>query len=208
MKKLFITSSFRDVAQYFENFCKEKVFGKSVTFIPTASIVEEYTQYVDDDKNALIDLGLIIDELNISDKTEQQIAQTLSKNDFIYVSGGNTFYLLQELKKSKADKLISEQIEKGKIYIGASAGSVVLSNNIEYLEQVDDKNKAVDLKDYSGLGCIDFYPLPHYKSEPFTEIMDEVLNTYQEHISLIPISNTQVIEVNGTQIEICGKISE
>lgn len=208
MKKLFITSSFCDVAQYFENFCGEKVEGKTITFIPTASVVEDFTEYVNDDKNAFIRLGLNIDELNISDKTEQQIAETLTKNDFIYVSGGNTFYLLQELRKSKADKLISEQIESGKIYIGTSAGSVVLSKNIKYLEKVDDKNKAQELKDYSGMACVDFYPLPHYKSEPFTEIIEEVFNTYKEKIRLIPISNTQVIEVNGTEIQVIGKILE
>ncbi|GGE92193.1 dipeptidase E [Chishuiella changwenlii] len=204
MKKLFITSSFYDVAQYFENFCGENIWGKTVTFIPTASVVEDYTQYVDDDRNALIKLGLIVEDLNISNKNEKEIAQTLSKNDFIYVSGGNTFYLLQELRKSKADKLISEQIKNGKIYIGTSAGSVILSKNIEYLEKVDDKNKAQNLKDYSGLGCVDFYPLPHYKSEPFTEIIEEVFNTYKDQINLIPISNEQVIEVNGSEIKIIG----
>ncbi|WP_252346614.1 Type 1 glutamine amidotransferase-like domain-containing protein, partial [Listeria monocytogenes] len=40
------------------------------------------------------------------------------KNDFIYVTGGNTFFLLQELKRTGADKLILEEIAKGKLYIG------------------------------------------------------------------------------------------
>ncbi|RMZ60236.1 hypothetical protein D1632_09310 [Chryseobacterium nematophagum] len=38
----------------------------------------------------------------------------------IYILGGNTFYF-QELKKSKADKLISKHIEKGKICMGTAA---------------------------------------------------------------------------------------
>jgi len=160
---------------------------------------------VDDDKNAFIELGLIVDELNISDKNEQQIAEILSKNDFIYVSGGNTFYLLQELRKSKADNLITEQIKKGKVYIGTSAGSIVLSKNIQYVEQVDDKNVATELNEYSGLGIVDFYPLPHFGNEPFTEIMEEVYNEYKEKIPLIPISNTQVIEVKGNESHVVGK---
>ncbi len=205
MKKLFLSSSFCDVAQYFEDFCGEKVSEKTVTFIPTASVVEDFTEYVDDDKNAFIELGLIVDELNISDKNEQQIAEILSKNDFIYVSGGNTFYLLQELRKSKADNLITEQIKKGKVYIGTSAGSIVLSKNIQYVEQVDDKNVATELNEYSGLGIVDFYPLPHFGNEPFTEIMEEVYNEYKEKIPLIPISNTQVIEVKGNESHVVGK---
>ena len=112
-------------------------------------MTEDFTKYVDNDKNAFIELGIMVEELNISDKNQQQIAETLSKNDFIYISGGNTFYLLQELRKSKSDKLIAEHIENGKIYIGSSAGSIVLAPNIEYAEKVDDIKKAPVLTEYS-----------------------------------------------------------
>lgn len=206
MKKLFLSSSFCDVAKYLANFYQEELKGKTVTFIPTASLVEEYTGYVENDKNAFIELGLIVDILNIEQKTEQDIAETLSKNDLIYVSGGNTFYLLQELIKSKADKLISEQIENGKLYIGTSAGSIILSKNIEYIEQVDDKTKAPELKDYSGLGIINFYPLPHYGNEPFTEIIENIYKEYHEKIPLIPISNTQVIEFKNNEKTVKGEL--
>ncbi|WP_082021902.1 Type 1 glutamine amidotransferase-like domain-containing protein [Sphingobacterium sp. T2] len=199
MKKLFLSSSFCDVAKYLTDFCGEELKGKTVTFIPTASLVEEYAGYVENDKNAFIELGIFVDVLNIEQKTEKEIAQILSQNDFIYVSGGNTFYLLQELKKSKADKLISEQIKNGKMYIGASAGSVILSKNIEYIEQVDDKTKAAELKNYSGLGLIDFYPLPHYGNEPFAEHIENIYKEYHNKIPLIPISNSQVIEFKNNE---------
>ncbi|MFZ4860857.1 Type 1 glutamine amidotransferase-like domain-containing protein [Sphingobacterium sp. Mn56C] len=205
MKKLFLASSFCDVALYFEQFCGEQVSGKSVTFIPTASDVEDYTGYVANDRNAFSELGITVDELNISGKTEQQIAETLAKNDFIYVSGGNTFYLLQELIKSKADKLISAYIEKGKTYIGASAGSIILSPNIQYLERVDAKDVATELSSYTGLGLIDFYPLPHFGNEPFADLMQAVYNDYQDTLPLIPISNTQVIQVKGTERHVVGQ---
>lgn len=206
MIKLFISSSFCDVAKYLTDFYGEELEGKTVTFIPTASLVEEYTGYVENDKNAFIELGMIVDVLNIDKKTEQEIAETLSQNDFIYVSGGNTFYLLQELIKSKADKLIIEQINSGKLYIGASAGSIILSKNIEYFEQVDDKTKAPELKNYSGLGLIDFYPLPHYGNEPFAESIEYVYQEYQKKIPLIPISNLQVIEFKNNVKTIKGKL--
>jgi dipeptidase E len=38
MKKLFLASSFKDVANLLENFANESLKGKTVTFIPTASI--------------------------------------------------------------------------------------------------------------------------------------------------------------------------
>src|SRR5690606_8343282 len=129
MKKLFLSSSFCDVAKYLTDFCGEELKGKTVTFIPTASLVEEYAGYVENDKNAFIELGIFVDVLNIEQKTEQELPQTFSQNDFIYVSGGNTFYLLQQRRRSRADRLISAQIKNGNLSIGPSAGSIILSKN-------------------------------------------------------------------------------
>ncbi|NUY57754.1 Type 1 glutamine amidotransferase-like domain-containing protein, partial [Salinivibrio sp. EAGSL] len=100
---------------------------------PTASLVEDVTFYVDAGKKALEERGLIVDELKISTATKEKIDSTLKNNDYIYVTGGNTFFLLQELQRTGADTVISEQVNSGKIYIGESAGSIVLSRNIEYV---------------------------------------------------------------------------
>lgn len=206
MKKLFLTSSFLDTSLYLKDFFGDHLEGKTVAFIPTASLVEEYTGYVVNDKNAFIDLGILVNELDITHSNPIEIAKVLSKSDFIYVSGGNTFYLMQELIRSKAAIHIKEQIEKGKLYIGASAGSIILSKNIEYIEQVDDKSKAPELEDFAGLGLIDFYPLPHYGNEPFADVVAKIYEDYQAQIPLIPISNTQVIEVNGESKTIKGAL--
>ena len=61
MKKMFLASSFVDVADLFVKFAEEKCAGKTVTFIPTASLVEEVKFYVDAGKEALEKCGLIVD---------------------------------------------------------------------------------------------------------------------------------------------------
>ena len=108
MKKLFLTSSFSSVAKLFEDFAGEPVKEKKLAFIPTASLVEKVHFYVDDDRKAFEKLGLIIEELEVSTATTEEIAQALEQNDYIFISGGNTFYLMQELKKKGADKLLIE----------------------------------------------------------------------------------------------------
>lgn len=208
MKKLFLTSSFSDVVHYFEKFVGYNVKGKSVTFITTATVPEEYTGYIDDDKNAFEQLGVRIDEFDVSGKTLSEIEKICTNNDFLYVSGGNTFYLLQELKKTDSDQLLAEQIENGKIYIGVSAGIMILSPDISYVQLIDDSTKAPELKDFTGLGIVPFYPLPHFKSEPFSEIIDKVIERYENQISLIAISNSQAIEMDGTQQKIVGSINK
>ena len=199
MKKLFLTSSFKDVYLIFKNF-QNDLNGKRVTFIPTASIVEDVVFYVKEGKKSVEKLGLIVDELEISTASTDEIERKIKNNDFIYVTGGNTFFLLQELKRTGADKLILSEVENGKVYIGESAGSIVTSNNIEYVEDMDNIEKAPNLKEYSGLGLINFYPIPHYNCFPFKKIVQNIINKYTSNINLMPISNKEVILVNGDEV--------
>ncbi len=203
---MFLSSSFNDVYQFLENFYGESVKGKTVAFIDTASLVEDYTKYVDDDRKAFIDLGIIIKDLDIIGKHQNEMSKVFSESDMIFVSGGNTFYLLQELKKSNADQLIIDEIKKGKLYIGSSAGSIILSKDILYVDKMDDKRKATELENFLGLNMVDFYTLPHLNNEPFTEIVEDILkeNNRIDKLHLVPISNHQVILVNNSQYKIIG----
>ena len=205
MKRLFLTSSFSSVAKLFEDFAGEPVNGKKIVFIPTASLVEKVRFYVDDDRKAFEKLGLIIEELEISTANTEEIATALERNDYIFISGGNTFYLMQELKKKGADKLLMEQINNGKLYIGTSAGSIIASPNIEFVSDMDETKKAPELTDYSGLHLVDFYFLPHYLNFPYKKVTQKIVNEYSQKIDLRPISNNQVITVLGDEIKMLEK---
>jgi dipeptidase E len=205
MKKLFLASSFKDVANLLGKFANESLKGKTVTFIPTASIPETVKFYVSSGRKALERLGLTVDELEISTASDEEISGKLQNNDYIYVSGGNTFYLLQELKNTGAGKIISEQISVGKLYIGESAGSMIVSPNIEYAKDMDSCKKAPNLNTFDALNIIDFYPLPHYTNFPFKKAVEKVISKYESVLTLYPISNSQVIQVNGTAVKIENK---
>lgn len=202
MKRMFLASSFCDVASLFSEFVAEEVKGKKVTFIPTASIVEEYVGHVDNDQKAFEALGIIVDILEISTATATEITTKLMENDYIFVSGGNTFYLLQEMRRSGAEQVIKEQIALGKVYIGTSAGSVIMSPNIEYLEAMDDKSKATSLGSYKGLEQIDKCLLVHYQNFPFTEAADKIYAEYKDKLPLILLSNHQVLTVKNQVLEV------
>lgn len=202
MKQLFLSSSFSTVAKIFIDFAGEDLKGKRVTFIPTASVPEKVNFYVASGRKALEKLGMTVDELELSTATRTEIEAKLCGNDYIYVSGGNTFFLLQEMKKTGADKIIKDEIASGKIYIGESAGSMILSPDIEYSKEMDDRKKAPELKDTSALSVIDFYPLPHYTNFPFKKAAEKIITNYQNKLTLQPISNSQVILVKGEIMKI------
>lgn len=202
MRKLFLASSFSEVASLFPKFACEEIKGKRITFIPTASLVEEVRFYVDDDRKAFEELGIIVEELEITTASPDKISEILNRNDYIFVSGGNTFYLLQELRRKGADILITEQIRAGKLYIGTSAGSIILCPDIEFVKEMDYNHTAPELQSFTGLNIVDFYILPHYLDFPFEEITQNIVKKYGKKLDLRPISNKQVITIAGNRIEI------
>jgi len=204
VKKMFLSSSFKDVMGIFSNFTDEVLEGKTVSFIPTASIPESVTFYVEAGRKALQKLGMIVDEVELTALSHEEIAFKLKKNDCIYVTGGNTFFLLQELRRTGADRLIIEHIQSGKVYIGESAGSIIMSQNIDYVKEMDDYDKMSSL-DYTALNMVDFYPLPHHTNFPFKKIVEKIIADYQSDLKLCPISNTQAILVRGDDVQVADK---
>ncbi len=205
MKKLFLTSVFAKTAKEFKKFYGE-TNGKSAVLIPTAAKTEGGNSiYIRKQRRVLEKLGLNICLLDISVAESNEITAKLQNSDIIYIGGGNTFYLLQELKRSGADKLIKKQVLLGKAYIGESAGAVVAAPCIDYIEDMDKRNAAPNLRDCSALDLVDFYTLPHMNSFPFIRASRMIAEKHSNDLKLLPITNRQAVCVYGNEIKILGK---
>lgn len=95
MRKLFLSSSFKDVSNLFKAFADGDLKGKTVTFIPTAAMHEKIKFYVKSGRKALEKMGLLVDELEISTATASEISSKLQNNDLIYVSGENVYWRIR-----------------------------------------------------------------------------------------------------------------
>ncbi|MES1947263.1 S51 family peptidase [Salinisphaera sp. C84B14] len=204
MKKLFLSSSFAQVEDAFAGFVGDDGAGKHVTFIATASVVENVNFYVEQGRQALQRQGLEVDMLDISTAKPENRRRMLQDNDYIYVSGGNTFYLRQELRRTGADQDLVQEVESGTPYLGESAGAMVVAPHIEYAQAMDDLSAAADLEDFSGLGLIDFFPVPHYGNAPFAEAAEQIMATYGTKLALRPLSNTQAMIVDAERVLVVG----
>lgn len=113
-KRLFLASYFAKVSDQLEPFFGDTLFGKTVCFIPTASLVEKVNFYVGSSRKALLSLGASLLELDVSTASSEEITTSLNQADLIFVEGGNTFYLLQELRRSGADQATIDHVNRGK----------------------------------------------------------------------------------------------
>ena len=202
MKNLFLCSYFAGVKDLFRQYASEKQLGKHVLFIPTAGNVEEYRGYIDEALQAFAELGFQVEILDISACDRETAQAKIFQSKLLYVSGGNTFYLLQELKKKELLFLIKEQIADDMVYVGESAGAVITAENIDYIRLMDDKEVAGELSDTVALHEADFYLLPHVGEEPFVESAQATLDTYSDQLNLLPLNNRQAVLVEGEEVKV------
>ena len=194
MKKLILVSMLYQVTDLVRTI-EPELAGKTVTYIPTAGIAEETEGMIEDETNTLESLGLTVEALDVSTASYESIVSTLTKNDIIFVGGGNTFYLLQELRRSGADKILIQEVNKGKLYIGESAGAIIACPDIGYCVGMDSQEKAPELTDYTGLGLVDFYIVPHIGNEEMGEAAEKAVEEYNSRLDLEVITDKQVIQV-------------
>lgn len=201
MKKLILVSMLYQVTDLVRTITLE-LEGKTVTYIPTAGIAEDVEGMVEEETSTLENLGMTVDVLEVSSASYDSIVNSLTKNDIIFVGGGNTFFLLQELRRSGADQILIREVEKGKLYIGESAGSIITCPDIGYCAEMDSPEKAPDLIDYAGLNLVDFYIVPHIGNAEMGEAAEKAVEKYSSELELKAITDEQVILVEEGRVEI------
>lgn len=110
---------------------------------------------------------------------------------YIAVLGGNTFKLLHSVKEFGLDNFIRDQVARGAIYMGFSAGAYLACGNIEYVKIFDDNNHITN-GDFNALSLTDKYVLCHfdYRGEKEIEMCRSFIGSAPE---LITINNDQLI---------------
>jgi len=172
--KLILMSSGLDnekVKKEFSKLIDGRPSNKKVLIIFGVKTEEEW-DHVDESRNELISLGILRDniiEANISEDISEKNFK--EEYDVVYVCGGNTFYILDRLRKTSFDKLIKKLVEENKVYVGVSAGSIIAGPNIEMAEwgSEGDGNE-VGLKNLEGFKFTNILFFPHYKNELKKEI--------------------------------------
>ena len=88
--------------------------------------------------------------------------EVIKEFDGIYIGGGNTWSLIQEIRKSGFADVLIQYIEAGGQVYGGSAGAIIMGKRID---THDDENK-IGLQDVSGFNLLNNFSVAcHFKNE-------------------------------------------
>ncbi|MCL1144312.1 dipeptidase PepE [Shewanella gaetbuli] len=125
-------------------------------FIPYAGVGMSYDDYLEKVRTGLTDLPITIKGIHeFSDPI-----QAIKDADGIFVGGGNTFQLLNELYRYDLIHLIKEQVAEGKPYVGWSAGSNIAGQSIRTTNDMP----IVEPPSFTAIGLVPFQLNPHYSN--------------------------------------------
>lgn len=201
--KLLLTSSGlskRVIGEALQQMVGKKPSDCKVGFIPTAANVEPYPKdWVISQFGQLQRYGFYsIDIVDISaDGLDWQAR--LKDVDVLWVSGGNTFHLLNQVRKTGFDKWL-KKYGKGKVFVGASASTILMTPTIKLADGVD-KNYC-GLTDFTGLGYVDYEIEVHADMARFATVGDYVAQSQHSLYALDDLSALKVI--NGKTEALSG----
>lgn len=210
MSELFLTSNISDVAQDIAG--KLDTSGIRLAFIYTAAELYPDGPFPDwnqENRQTLVDMGFQVTNYTITGKNAVELRKDLSQFDVIYVSGGNTYYLLQQAQLTGFIEIIRDLVvTQNTIYIGTSAGSVVAGPNISPIGDLDDKSEASQLNGFLGFNLVNFCILPHWGSEDFSGVYQSACaQAYiPNQVPLLFLTNFQYVHLKDNHLEIINVI--
>ena len=147
---------------------KEKPF---VLYIPFAAkdIDKSYNKF----KDLVKGLNCEIECLNF--KNINNVRSLFDKADIIYVGGGVSDALVNFFKVNKLDNLLREYLATDKVYVGSSAGAMLVS-----IIAMGDKDMYSDNYhnyNYKMVNCLGILPIsicPHYQNEDLVIYNDAI----------------------------------
>lgn len=104
----------------------------------------------------------------------------IEETDAIMVGGGNKFYLSYWMEKSGLFEILPQLLSQGKVYVGASAGSMMMTQGLNYdherfektgvyYDDEFDEEMSSDAGSARTLGLVDFVIRPHLGADYFPQ---------------------------------------
>ena len=129
------------------------------------------------------------------------------KSDIIFLSGGNTYTFLAEMRSSTYAARFKKFIKYGGVIVGQSAGGILLTPNIgtAAVPSFDADENEDNLTDLKALNYVNFEFSPHYDGEADsdTEILEY---SKQSKYPILACEDGAGVIVDGSKLSFVGNV--
>lgn len=199
--KLLLTSTVQFFAPKLAHVFGNDLSNMNVLYIPTAAYAQAgYEEFLTPELNAIRPLVKSLVEFDIKGKSATELTAALKGIDVLYVTGGNTYCLLEAMNKIGFKDILISFLQSGGIYLGSSAGSIVTGPDIGFIGTMDDPSQS-SLMDYTAMQLVDFLVLPHMNQDNFRDLGKQIIESYQGDHETISLNDDQAIWVEGNSIQ-------
>ena len=170
----FNNTSYR--SQKIEKLFKDIAKDKKILLILNATKEGSNYNSREDVKNNFINIGAkTVDSIEVNKENVKKILEY----DVVYAIGGDVACLLDDMHDSNFKKYLLIFLKKG-IFIGESAGSIVLGENVKWYFDINRGTKPKYdkiLKSWEGMNLTNYNVFPHINAKPH---MIEKITTYEK----------------------------
>jgi len=173
---------------------------KSVLYLPSASRREVIgfeacydwlTSTLTSLSTEFVDIDMCVDVRSIS-------KEKVMTYGGIYIGGGNTYHLLDQVRKSGFDTLLLDYISQGGVVYGGSAGAIIMGKSIRTVIEENDTKFA----NYQGLDLVRGYSLRcHFEPQFEKKIQDFIA---LESLPVIGLPEDCGLEIRQSAITVVG----
>ncbi len=177
--------------------------SKPCLYIPLAMKANMYDNCYKWIKDELKDVHIPFIEMVRT--ADELTTMNLKSFSFIFIGGGNTFKLLNDLKISGSYGKIKKYLDNDGIIFGGSAGAIIFGADLEAC-QIDDINE-VNLKEIDGFDILNGISiLCHYTNGTVekTEKSRQYLLEISKHRKVMALPEEITLFINGSDMEIFG----
>jgi len=141
--------------------------------------------------------------IDIVDPTAADVnwKERLAEVDIIFMSGGNTFHLLNQVRKTGFDKWLNQNM-KHKVYVGGSASTILVTPTIEVASMPPGDPNLPGLKDLGGLKWVNFEIEPHCDKDRFA-VVEKYAAT--KPYPVYAIDDLSAVKVDGKKVEVVSE---
>lgn len=144
-----------------------------------------------------------INNFEMVTSSKELAKKSLDNYSALFIGGGNTYKLLDELKKNSNLEKIKQYLKNGGIVFGSSAGAIIFGKDINSC-LLEDKN-IVNLKQCGGLNLLNNYSILCHLNKSNLHKNIKYLTEYSKNNKTIYLPEEDIIVVCDNKVEFIGQ---